>query len=145
MLTELVEEERSKEGEKKKSENLVKGVKVINDERYDASVITTNTLERLVRDLNEDQVRKAEESKKKVKSMRWDYYNKTNGKDNKLKQKDCNIKTLQKAKVTFKKKKKHLIESIAAKEAEVETTKEKINEKGKVKIENEMLQRKAAE
>ena len=42
-------------------------------------------------------------------------------------------------------RKKYLLESIAAKEVEIETMKEEINKSSKVEIENTMLRRKAAD
>ena len=76
ILAELVEEEKILEEDRKKTKKLVREVEGLkeekkrNKERCNIESITADALERLLRDLNEDHVRKTQASEEKVKPMR---------------------------------------------------------------------------
>ena len=136
--------------ERKKTEDFIKEVerlkekKETKDERYNAESITVDALERLIRELNDNQIKRSEELAKKLKTIRWDYFNKINKKDKALKQKEHQVKTLKDTETVLSKEQEHLRESMTIKKVEIEMLKEEIYGHTYIEIENATLKRKIA-
>ena len=116
----------------------------MNEKRCNAESITTDTLERLMQDLDNDYLRRFKESAKKLKLMRQDHYHEKNEKDKVFKQKYHQAKTLKDVEAALSKEQKHLRESMAAKKVEIEMLKEEIDRNKQVEIENTILKRNVA-
>ena len=97
---------------------------------------------RLIRELNNDYVRRSEALTKEVKKMKWDHFHKIKKKDEALKSKERQVTTLKEAEAIRCKEQKHLRKSIEAKDVEIDILKEEIEGHMRLKIKNSTLKRK---